>query len=43
MSIGDLVLLRDQVELILEALPIEYDSVVVAVNPRSDFTSLDKL
>ncbi|KAI5438674.1 hypothetical protein KIW84_024414 [Lathyrus oleraceus] len=34
---------RDQIELILEALPSEFDSVVAAVNSKSEFISLDEL
>lgn len=43
MSIGDLVLLRDQFEFILEVLPTEFDSVIVGVNSRPEFVSLDEL
>lgn len=41
MSIDDPVLNRDQIELILEALPTEFDSVAAAVNSKSEFISLD--
>lgn len=43
MLIRDPILCRDQIKLILEDLPTEYDSVVAAVNNRSEFVSLDEL
>lgn len=41
--IGDLILHRDKIEIVLEALPTKYDSIVVVENSRSDLFSLDEL
>lgn len=43
MSIGDPVLHRDQIELVLEALPSKFDLVVAVVNSRSELFTLDEL
>lgn len=43
MSIGGPVMHNDQIKLILEALPFEFDSIVVVVNSKSKFISLDEL
>lgn len=42
-SIGDPFLLRDQVDLVLEALPTEYDPIVAAVNVKIDLPHLTNL
>jgi len=43
MSIGDLVSHRDLIELVLEALPEEFNPVVVSVNSHDVLISLDEL
>lgn len=43
MSIGDPVSHRDLIELVLEALPEEYNAIVATVNGQVDFISLDEL
>lgn len=43
MSIGGLVLHRNQIELILEELAYDFDSIVDAINSKSEFISLDEL
>lgn len=42
-SIGDLVPLRNLIEIVLDALPEEYDSIVAAVNSKEEVGSLDEL
>lgn len=42
-SIGDLVPLRNLIEIVLDALPEEYDSIVAAVNSKEELSSLDEL
>lgn len=42
-SIGDPILHRDQLEIMLEALLEEYDSVVAAVNSKSELCSINEL
>jgi len=43
MSIGDPVSHRDLIELVLEALPEEYNAIVANVNSQADLISLDEL
>ena len=42
-SIGDPVPFRNLIEIVLDALPEEYDSIVAAINSREDMCSLDEL
>lgn len=42
-SVGDLVPLRNLIKIVLDALPEEYDPIVVAVNSKEDLGSLDEL
>lgn len=42
-SIGDPVPLRNLIEVVLDALPEEYDPIVVAMNSKEDLCSLDEL
>lgn len=43
MSIGDPVPQRDLIEIVLEALPEEFNPIVASVNSRSDIISLHEL
>ena len=43
MSIGDPVSHRDLIELVLEALPEDFDAIVANVNSQVEFISLDEL
>ena len=42
-SIGDPVPLRNLIEIVLDALPEEYDPIVAAVNSKEDLSSLVEL
>ena len=42
-SIGDPVPLRNLIEIVLDSLPEEYDSIVASVNSKDELSSLDEL
>lgn len=42
-AVGDLILHRDKIEIVLEALPTKYDSIIVVENSRLELFSLDEL
>lgn len=42
-SVGDPVPLRNLIEIVLDALPEEYDSIVAAVNSKEDLSTLEDL
>lgn len=42
-SIGDHVPLRNLIEIVLDALPEEYDSIIAAVNSKEEVSSLEEL
>lgn len=42
-SVGDPVPLRNLIEIVLDALPEEYDSIVAAINSKEELSSLDEL